>query len=97
MLFRSNVIALRGGGKNNNYSLNSLLLWNDEEEKIYKEIKLDSEINSVKLKKDMYIIFFIYRIFISTIDKLYVYSLLELNILDTIKLNEESKGNFIFY
>ena len=38
MLFRSNVIALRGGGKNNNYSLNSLLLWNDEEEKIYKEI-----------------------------------------------------------
>ena len=57
MLFRSNVIALRGGGKNNNYSLNSLLLWNDEEEKIYKEIKSDSEINSVKLKKDMYIIF----------------------------------------
>ena len=52
MLYRSNIIALKGGGNNNKYSNNTLLLWNDEDEKIYKEIKFGSEILMIKLKKD---------------------------------------------
>ena len=52
MLYRSNIIALKGGGNNNKYGGNTLLLWNDEDEKIYREIKVVSEILSIKLKKD---------------------------------------------
>ena len=51
MLYKSNVLALVGGGKNPKYSPNKLIIWDDYNTKVISELRFSSQIRNVKLKK----------------------------------------------
>lgn len=50
MLYRSNILALVGGGTNPKAPLNSVLIWDDNQGKVIASLKFNSEVKSVKLK-----------------------------------------------
>ena len=54
ILRKSNVFGLVGTGKNKDYPLNNVLIWDDKEEKINCTLKFRSEIKNLKLINDKY-------------------------------------------
>jgi hypothetical protein len=52
MLNRSNIIALVGGGKNPKYAPNKVIIWDDNQKKVIREIKFNSFIKNVKIKRE---------------------------------------------
>ena len=52
MLYKSNVLALLGGGKNPKYSPNKIVLWDDSQSKVITEIRLNNDVLNIKLKKE---------------------------------------------
>ena len=52
MLYRSNIIALVGGGKNPKYNKNYVIFWDEKQSKIVSELRFESKILNLKLKKD---------------------------------------------
>jgi hypothetical protein len=52
MLYKTNIIALVGGGSNPKYTLNKVILWDDNQMKAITELRVTSYIRNVKLKKD---------------------------------------------
>lgn len=52
MLYKSNIIALVGGGSNPKYSHNKVILWDDNQKKSISELKFGTKVKNVKMKKD---------------------------------------------
>jgi hypothetical protein len=52
MLYKSNVSAMIGGGKNPKYTPNKIVLWDDSQHKVITEIRLSNDVLNVKLKRD---------------------------------------------
>jgi hypothetical protein len=52
MLFRTNIIGFVGTGKNSNYPLNRLILWDDIQHRPFGELNFKSDVLNVKLRKD---------------------------------------------
>ena len=80
MLYRSNIIALVGGGKCPKFSKNKVIIWDDFQSKVISELKFTSTIKNVKLKKDRIIVVCEKRIFIFNLQ---TYE--NIDILDTIE------------
>ena len=49
MLYRCNIVALVGGGKNPKFPPNKLILWDDAQLKSIGEISFRTDIKSIKL------------------------------------------------
>ena len=84
MLYRSNIVALIGGGKSPRYSSNKLVLWDDHKQKEISEMRFMSSVKNVKMKKD--------RIFAVTEDKIYVFNFNTLELFDTLETKNNKKG-----
>ena len=87
ILFKTNIIALVGGGKNPKFPLNKVIIWDDQQKKQICELRLKSTINNVKLKKDI--------IFIICQNKIYVFKLYSLDMLsEPLETFDNPKGIF---
>ena len=84
MLYRSNIVALIGGGKSPRYSSNKLVLWDDHKQKEISEMRFMSSVKNVKMKKD--------RIYAVTEDKIYVFNFNTLELFDTLETKNNKKG-----
>ena len=54
ILRKSNIFCLVGTGKNKDYPLNNVLIWDDKEDSIKCTLKFHSEIKNLKLINDKY-------------------------------------------
>ena len=76
MLFRSNVIALVGGGQNPRYPPTKVILWDDKESKAIAELTFRTNIKSIKLRRDLVVVALETRV--------YVYRFSDLELIDTL-------------
>ena len=83
MLYKSNFLALMGGGRVPKYSKNKLIIWDDHENKIISELKFTTSIMNVKLKKDL--------LFVVCQKRIYVFNFNTYEIIDTIDTGDNKK------
>ncbi|ANM64811.1 WD40-repeat-containing domain superfamily [Arabidopsis thaliana x Arabidopsis arenosa] len=84
MLFRSNILALVGGGPNSQYPSNKVLIWDDHQGRCISEFTFRSEIRAVKLRRD--------RIVVVLEHKIYVYNFMDLRLLHQIENMANPRG-----
>lgn len=84
MLYKSNFLALIGGGKIPKYNNNKAVIWDDHEKKVISELKFITPVINVKLKKDL--------IFIICNKRIYVFNFNTYDIMETIDTCDNKKG-----
>ena len=73
MLFRSNIFAIVGGGKQPKYPCNTVMIWDDFQSKCIAELEFKSPVTGVKLRRDL--------ILVTIEDKAYIYRFSDLELL----------------
>jgi hypothetical protein len=84
MLFRCNILALVGGGKNPRYPLNKVMIWDDHQNRCIGELSFRSAVRAVKLRRDRVVVVLEYKI--------YVYNFADLKLVDQIDTTSNVKG-----
>ncbi|GBG67105.1 hypothetical protein CBR_g78886 [Chara braunii] len=84
MLFRSNIMAVVGGGKTPRYPPNKAMIWDDHESRCLGELSFRSEVRAVRLRRD--------RIVVVLEHKIYVYNFEDLKLLHQIDTITNQKG-----
>jgi WD40 repeat protein len=84
MLFRCNLLAIVGGGRNPRYPLNKVMIWDDHQNKCIGELKFRTEVFAVKLRRD--------RVVVVLESKVFVYRFKDLKLLDQITTVANPKG-----
>lgn len=102
MLYRSNILALVGGGRNPKYPLNKVMIWDDSQMKCIGEMSFRSEVKAVKLRPNRQVFFyfcncFLIEIFFKRIvvildNKIFIYNFADLKLLDHMDTCLNPKG-----
>lgn len=86
MLYRTNALALIGGGENPKFNPKKLIIWDDSQNRIASEIKFFSVLRNVKLKKN--------KIYAICDKNIYIFDLKTFENIEIINTRENSKGLF---
>mmetsp|Transcript_31665 Transcript_31665/g.102470 ORF Transcript_31665/g.102470 Transcript_31665/m.102470 type:complete len:376 (-) Transcript_31665:105-1232(-) len=84
MLFRCNILALVGGGRNPRYPPNKVMIWDDHQNRCIGELSFRSEVKAVRMSRERVVVVLEYRI--------YVYNFADLNLLHTIETISNPRG-----
>ena len=84
MLFRCNLLALVGGGRNPRYPTNKVMIWDDHQSRCIGELMFKSEVKAVKLRRD--------KVVVVLTTKIFVYRFSDLKLLDQINTLANPKG-----
>lgn len=76
MLYRSNVLALVGGGRNPRYPPTKVIMWDDKEAKAIAELTFRTNVKALKLRRDMVVV--------GVDSKTYIYRFSDLLLMDTL-------------
>ena len=86
MLYKSNILALVGGGIYPKYSLNKIIIYDDHQGKIISQIRFNSEVIKVKIRKD---------VIVGVIqDKIYILNIVTLETIDILETYNNPQGVF---
>jgi len=77
MLYRSNILALVGGGKCPKFAPNKVVIWDDHQAKVLSEMRFISNVKNVKLKRD--------KIFVVCENKIYVFNFRNFELIESIE------------
>ncbi|CAK9108234.1 Autophagy-related protein 18a (AtATG18a) (Protein PEROXISOME UNUSUAL POSITIONING 2) [Durusdinium trenchii] len=84
MLFRTNILAFTGGGKNPRFQPQNVVLWDDRNTRIMAELRFKTPVRSVQLRRDLVVV--------ATSNKVWVYGFKTLSLLHSIETTENPKG-----
>ncbi|KAL2345396.1 hypothetical protein Fmac_006681 [Flemingia macrophylla] len=84
MLFRSNIIALVGGGSQPQYPPNKVMIWDDHISRCIGELSFRAAVRAVRLRND--------RIVVVVEQKIFVYNFMDLKLLHQIETIPNPKG-----
>ena len=84
MLFRCNILALVGGGRNPRYPVQKVMIWDDHQNRCIGELSFRSEVKAVRLRRD--------RVVAALSNKVYVYNFADLSLLDHVDTTDNPRG-----
>ena len=86
MLNISNILAFVGGGDYPKFSPNKIIIWDDHQGKIVSQLRFNSDVIKVKIRKDS-IIGVLY-------DKIYIFNISTLETIDVLETYPNPNGIF---
>lgn len=84
MLFRSNILAISGGGRNPRFQPQKVVLWDEIKTRSIAELTFRSVVRGVRLRRDLIVVILS--------NKVFVYGFRTLNLLDSIETSNNPKG-----